>query len=331
MQIMNELYFKGGYKLVNVQMLRCVCAVFVIIIHTSVVYREVLLPLTTIAVPLFYMISGYFMIGHDGALDQLRIRRALKKIFHITISANLIYFVYYVCLHGWENLSSWRFWLIEIFRGGNFGWHLWYLTAYLEALSVLLLICVCFKRERVRRLSLMIIALVGFSVNMLSGPYNLWGVGDIYSDNLLTMALPFLFIGGLVRYKERALRGYNWLWISLMCCVLLFVEFHLNKCFVGSSSFSCLFFSMPLAVSVLMLFLTKPQLNINVLSRIGDKYSLDIYIYHMIILYLCDRYIFPYVGFHSVLVVFLLTLMLAAFPHRGTRVPMLRYLSFRNY
>jgi hypothetical protein len=31
------------------------------------------------------------------------------------------------------------------------------------------------------------------------------------------------------------------------------------------------------------------------------------------------------------LVVFLLTLMLAAFPHRGTRVPMLRYLSFRNY
>jgi peptidoglycan/LPS O-acetylase OafA/YrhL len=63
MQIMNELYFNGGNKLVNVQMLRCVCAVFVIIIHTSVAYREVLLPLTTIAVPLFYMISGYFLIG----------------------------------------------------------------------------------------------------------------------------------------------------------------------------------------------------------------------------------------------------------------------------
>lgn len=47
----------------SIDSLKLVCALLVVFIHCKYPYRDVVIPLTDVAVPLFFCISGYFVSG----------------------------------------------------------------------------------------------------------------------------------------------------------------------------------------------------------------------------------------------------------------------------
>ena len=78
-------------RLNNLDVVKAICAFLVICIHIS--YKEdlgnIITPLCRIAVPLFFMITGYFY--HKTSKKPLK---QIKKVLILTILANLLYFIF---------------------------------------------------------------------------------------------------------------------------------------------------------------------------------------------------------------------------------------------
>ncbi len=131
----------------SIDILKALCAFLVIILHVAWAYTDTFLPLARAAVPVFFMISGYFMYRDSAAgVGADRLRRALRRIGMITLWATLLFI-------GWSELMSLgqnhRLFtpsiaetLIDwaLCNDCPFGYHLWYLYAYIYVLLIIGLI-----------------------------------------------------------------------------------------------------------------------------------------------------------------------------------------------
>ena len=65
-----------GKKIYSLYLLKCICAFFVVGIHFPFYGKGLLLPLIVVAVPVFFIISGYFvcpsMDNKEKSLSKLR-------------------------------------------------------------------------------------------------------------------------------------------------------------------------------------------------------------------------------------------------------------------
>ena len=76
----------------SIDTLKALCAFLVIILHVAWAYTDTFLPLARAAVPVFFMISGYFMYRDSAAgVGADRLRRALRRIGMITLWATLLF------------------------------------------------------------------------------------------------------------------------------------------------------------------------------------------------------------------------------------------------
>lgn len=134
---LSYIKYKSGNKLHAVSVLKLLMALMVIQIHTPSSWRAFSMPLLRIAVPVFFMISGYFILLDNGTFSLSRISKSIRKIGLIILSANIVYLALYATVlyrNGQDiiaELSSIRLWIDAIFLGGSFGFHLWYLTAFM--------------------------------------------------------------------------------------------------------------------------------------------------------------------------------------------------------
>ena len=77
----------------SLDVLKCICAILVVFLHSDWKYRDALLPLARCAVPCFFMISGYLLYDREGEITS-KVKYSLKKIFRITINATFLFFIY---------------------------------------------------------------------------------------------------------------------------------------------------------------------------------------------------------------------------------------------
>lgn len=89
MRIINNLQNRQN----NIDILKAICAFYIVCIHVPFlgIVGEYLTPLTRIAAPIFFMISGYFYA--DIVKKRGRIRQ-IKKIIKLVIEDNIIYLVW---------------------------------------------------------------------------------------------------------------------------------------------------------------------------------------------------------------------------------------------
>lgn len=75
--------------------LKAICAFMVLILHTpfmnAAFFYQILVLISTIAVPLFFMITGYFLYTDDNKLLYNRSIKTLKKTIPIYLICNIIY------------------------------------------------------------------------------------------------------------------------------------------------------------------------------------------------------------------------------------------------
>jgi len=190
---------------VGLDILKCICAFLVIYIHTPIPGRvgDMILALSQIAVPVFFMISGFFYrkVQEDG-----RTAMQMKKIAILLAISLVLYGV-------WDLLAAVRLhiplgeWLtgrfqpkailiMLLFNEALFGYHIWYLGAILYVLFLYTKVGL----HKVKGLVWVIPLLL--AGNLLVGRYGFVLFADGFPGylerNWLLLGLPFFALGGFL-------------------------------------------------------------------------------------------------------------------------------------
>lgn len=125
--------------------LKAFCACWVVFLHLPGISKESLLflPFLRIAVPCFFMISGYYLVSNND-LDRDKVIIQLKKVVHLVLFYNGLFLLWkmfsnYLLLlpivdEKWGLMEFWLEWLL---KGDNICYPFWYLTAYFQVLIIL--------------------------------------------------------------------------------------------------------------------------------------------------------------------------------------------------
>ncbi len=185
---------------------KVICGIMVVMTHAGLYKKFLLSPLYRCAVPLFFMISGYFLMGSNGEWHREKIGKYIKKMLLIWGITNLVYIIFsefiftdHSIIHSHPNILL----LIvrEIIIGGQFCYPLWYITAYVWALIVLR-----FWKCKSDKINLFLIVFLLF-IKILLGAYNCIlpfdithnCIVDYMMNSFLTSALPFVMLGGVLK------------------------------------------------------------------------------------------------------------------------------------
>lgn len=133
-------YEKMKERNYSIDVLKFICAVLIVVLHTDSRWRDAVLPLTRCAVPCFLMISG-FLLYSDGGIGRERLQRNIKHILHIMLWSTLLFAIVdeaKAAVQGHLYFPSVKQWGIFLVLNDNpFGFHLWYLGAYLYVLVIM--------------------------------------------------------------------------------------------------------------------------------------------------------------------------------------------------
>jgi len=289
----------------NIDILKSICAFLIVCIHVPFpgVIGEYFTALTRIAVPIFFMITGYFYYDVEEKNGELR---QIKKIFKLVLEANVLYLLwdsFYAVLS--RNTSFFtatftikNFLKFIVFNESPLKGHLWYLGAILYVLIIVRV----FDTLKIGKY-------LGFATpfllmgDLILGKYSILLLGRefpyILVRNFLFVGIPYFCIGRLIRNgfgKRVGKKVLTILLITFSATSLLerFALVNFNANGIRDHYISTTF----LAVTV-FLFVLKCHGNNKILASIGRKYSTWLYILHPIFI-ICIDAIAHKVGVYSI-------------------------------
>ncbi|MGM9589678.1 MAG: acyltransferase [Faecousia sp.] len=287
-------------RVYGLDILKALCAFCVIIIHIPFPGKtgSYIDALARIAVPVFFMITGYFYVD---AMNRKREPAQMKKIFHLCIFANILYFLWnllLVCRGG--GVKSFFLRMIKpktllkfvAFNVSPFGGHLWYLGAILYVLIIVYFLNKVFPKYFSR--ILFIATPVLLLVMQVLDNYLLFFSRNDYPDylvrNFLFMGIPYFTIGFYLRKYKEAIAKFSenhilHLSMTLFFAITTMIEVRLlfpyGLTFIKDHYLSTTF----LSILVFSAF-TSPYWNgkMQFLYHIGRKHSTNIYIIHLMVI-----------------------------------------------
>lgn len=281
-----SLHYTGGTQLPQLQVLKGICVLLVIEIHAPSAWHGVLLYIMRIAVPLFFMITGYFLLDSQGVLQPQKLKRSIGKLASIYLWAQLLYIcimiVWRVVNHEPHKLliplTDWY----GMFLGGWWSAHLWYLMAAVQAMAVMFVL-LRFNGAR----WIMWLAVAGL-ITGVSLPW-LWQTleGIYVARNSMTVALPCMVIGMTVRRNEHRLQRLTkaaWgvvvvLLLAAACIEISLIENHNPHLVNGINVFAM---TVPLSAAVFAATLRWGYTGwLSPLEILGRRHSLNVYIIHV--------------------------------------------------
>lgn len=282
----------------SIDVLKFICAILVVFLHASCEYRNIVLPLTRCAVPCFFMISGY-LLYKDGGIGVERIKRTLKNVTKIALWATAL-FVFFIELvlinHGGYVPTARQMLEWVVLNECPFGFHLWYLYAYMYVLVIVLFIDK-YKLWRWLFLSVPLLLLltdIAFFV-VFYKEYS-----SIFVRNFLFVGLSYFALGALLKTKEipRAANKYMLLGGMILFYISSALEDNLLES-IGRNSVREHYVSSTFLALCLFWFLLSVKLERpNVISRIGEKDSLFIYLLHPLFIWILST-VFAKVGMNA--------------------------------
>lgn len=280
-------------RLYNFDSLKMLCAILVIFLHVHTPYQEYILPLTRCAVPCFFIISGFLIYSYDKNKFEERLERGIKRIIVILIWSTALFmivkFIFAIHNNDFSFLSLRAFVNFILFNENPFGFHLWYLGAYLYTLIIVLIFS---KKNKIKYIYCAIPFLL--LIDLCLGKYSivLWHreFSYIIVRNYLCVGIPYFSIGMFLSYKNEYLNKIINLKILAFWGVILFSILSImeNKILmnIGMNAVRDHYISSTfLALSLFLLFKTYKQETPNLLSIMGRKDSLYIYIFHPLFMF----------------------------------------------
>ena len=276
------------YPISSLYLLKGIAAFLVVACHTPMgSLGRNLEPIKIIAVPLFFLISGYMIYregSNKGDLDEIKSRlyKSFIKIIRLVLITNLFYYFWLFPKNG-NVIHSFSQLLECILLGNQFTGHLWYLTAFAEALMMFYFLFFIFKTDRFMFFlpPLIITNLLIGRYGFLSGEF----IDNLNLYNLICYALPYLSIGYLIKKYERSILSKSYYtWLILLFTLLSYVEFYGLASILGENKEGVFFFSTPLLVSIFITFLKNKTFGKGlIITRWGEIHSGNVYYFHMAI------------------------------------------------
>lgn len=272
----------------NFDILKSICAFLVICIHVPFpgAFGECVTTAARIAVPVFFMITGYF---YSDVAEKAAETQQIKKVLKLVIKANFIYLL-------WDGFCALVSWNLDFFQKtftlksllkffllneSPMKGHLWYLGAILYVLIILRAAGRLKCMNTLYCLTPML--LLG---DLVFGKYSIviWGreFPYILVRNFLFVGIPYVCIGQLIRsgmgkrIKKR----------MLGCLIILFfLTSILERTLLVNSGMNATrdhYISTTFLAVTVFLFALKCDGHKGVLAAIGRKYSTWLYILHPI-------------------------------------------------
>ena len=291
----------------SIDLLKFLCSFMVIYIHANIKnqFGSYLYSFCRIAVPIFFMISGYFLYNSDSKTWS-----KIKKNLNLLIFSEIFYILFEIIKIPFKkssftlifnNLFNIKFFLTNI---GEIGGHLW----FVRALIYVYIIHAVFKKLKISEKKILILCMVISIVDpflfkylpvILSKSFNI-DIAEPFSKFIGTAFVSF-YLG----YFSNIYFKFNKK-INIILCFLLFF---LNIIEIFTLKDKNLLFNLittiPFAFSVFLLF-KNIDIKDNLFSKLGRLYSGDIYIYHIFILSILNivfsRYFNIYMYFRALLV-----------------------------
>jgi len=271
----------------GIDFIKYIGAFMVICIHSSSPGIAMIKPFTRFAVPVFFMITGYYTQQREHVCKQLR------KAVTLFLSCNALYFGYQLL----QNIGSWVgyfMWLANakawveflLFNQSPFWGHLWYLGAHLYVLWIIHRV-----DERIGRRKIYFLIPVLLTFNLILGNYSFLLFRQAFptcvSRNFLFTGLPFFLLGDYIRRNGSALSNSK----LMMGIVLSAVGTHLENMllpedemlFTKDLFISTVFLSYFLFVYVIRNEKLFSNRLLSFVATLGKRYSLSIYVFHLMI------------------------------------------------
>ncbi len=271
-------------------MLKAIAAFVVVSCHSPFgLIKNDVVPIQCIAVVIFFMISGYFLYAADRTKIIKRLKSTIFKVIKITIIIQTFYLLWVFPNHGFR-IKSFADFTQMFFQGGLTSGHLWYLTAFWQALVIFLLFFCFSKTDKfMRYIPLLIILLPLFSFYNFLLPS---GFPQINIYNVFFYGLPSIALGYLIRKKEvKLLKFQSWGTVAFVFLLLGFLEKFLLVKYMASTCGNGVLWSSPFfAIALFLFFLQKKDWGSGSFAEeIGAKHSANIYYFHIAILTICMK------------------------------------------
>ncbi len=275
----------------NIDILKAICAFLIVCIHVPFPGKvgAYFTTLTRVAVPVFFMITGYF---YSDTVARHKEERQIRKIFFLVVEANAIFFIWNIAL-GILRRDSMVTYVQEIFTGKSIlkflalnesplAGHLWYLGAILYVLVIVLLV----NKLNCRKI-LYYLAPVLLIADLIFGKYSLLIFHQefpyILVRNFLCVGIPYFCIGNLIReqqYTERWNKKVLQVLIAVFAITSLAERFALVN--AGLNATRDHYLSTTFLAICLFVYTLKSNWYNKELAVIGRKYSTWLYIIHPI-------------------------------------------------
>ena len=277
----------------TLDMVKALCAYAVVLLHIRFpgTAGDVANVLARFAVPVFFMVSGYFCYRSDG----MEFPRTGKKIRHVLV---LILVAFPVCTL-WELMQnhidgdSQTKWIKELVSGENIRefflynnssqvkWHLWFLPALLYCYLLFALVAK-FRLYRLAYMLIPVLLFIHFGMEEFS-PYLGEHFRVMQFRIYLFTGFPFFMAGHLIhRYQQKLnlwfsgkkeLFLYALVVVGALCSLLEYRIFGKQELLLGS---------VCMATGIFLIALTRPDIKApESLSAVGKKYAFFIYLFHL--------------------------------------------------
>lgn len=271
---------------IGIDILKGISAILIVLLHfpfTGMIGKSISV-VARIAVPIFFMCSGYFLKKEDECSWRV-IRRKVLHILKITIFAVILYIGYTIYREGigyvLSELNPANALKVFIFNAPQISsFHLWFLISLIYSYILYYIIC----RFKLVRFKLWI-AVGGIAVNLLVREV-LYALGiDIlpqFVRNAYFFGLPFFIAGTIIRdskdYLNNATLGKCYA-IAAAGLLLSGFENHFLCAYTLEVSLGTIIYS----VSTFVIALQYKGKDIFKLAYLGRKCSLYMYIIHIIV------------------------------------------------
>lgn len=230
----------------SIDLLKIILAFLIVLHHSPSPFHDVMQPITTCAVPAFFMISGFLIFRKE--ISFKRIMKNAIRIMKIYCWALLVFYIWFWIRHGEPYIPDLKDICLMVFANNEpLSGHLWYLMAYAYAL---LIIAILAQKGKIQWLKYM--AIIGLVL------YFLFDIWHIYYNipkyltlvycfrNFFFTAIPMMFIGTIgievdsARFKTLVIL----LVVFFICALIEMNSFHVNHIA------DVYFFTIPLSFSL---------------------------------------------------------------------------------
>lgn len=253
------------------------------------------------AVPFFFFVSGYYLLDSNLEIASNNVKRKIKNIISMTLRSAIVYMIFCVIWNllmdnNWsllafikEKITLARILKLFLTNDPFVYAHFWYLLAL-----VYNYLFIYFVGNRIKDWWYLIFAMIlmmGFSLLVsftgildLENYYPIFNTGQyiVLSNLFVFRALPFFLFGIFVRKKKQTIEKIK---INKLDCIILIIFGSLIAFFEDQLFGVAQFYvgSYIVVISLILISIVYPNSKIEFLKQIGNKLSMYIYIYHILV------------------------------------------------